>query len=317
MAYFAEINENNEVIQVISVEDRECLDENGLKSEEIGIKFCQSLFNGKWIETFKDRSSRVNFAGIGMVYFLEHDAFMTGKKPFPWYVINEHGDWARPANINDLTGKPFTHNELKYIGYYARNTKLFILCPAIQKDNNNSFFSIACTSTPSYMYPMFEEVLSGKNVTEGVVGAQIENDKLLLPGISKLIPVIDATPIGAVLEVTFEPLFLDSMFNNHPQSAGRTLHELFRLLIEWDYAHTEFGNNEMVAIYSHNFIEYLQMPDDVRQDLINDVPPQAVELYIRGEYPFQATSFDIINDPPCPESFDIWYQSIALPTTAV
>lgn len=316
MAYFAQLNENNEVLQVIVVEDRECLNNEGVRSEEIGINFCQSLFGGTWVETFDDRSKRINFAGIGMVYFPEHDAFMPNDRLYPWYEIGPDGRWRRPPGVNDLTGEPFTHDELCYIGYYSRNTKFFCFSPAIPLDPTNSFFSIACTTIGNYMYPMFSEVETGKNIVQETTGAYIEDGVLHMPEVTLVKNVVDATPVGVIQEVHFS-LFLDEMFHYHPQSLARTLHELFRLIIEWAYAHTEFGNNELAAKRCYELLQHLNMPNNVREDLINHVPPQAVELYIRGEDPFQATSFDIITDPPCPESFDVWYQSIKLPTTTV
>jgi hypothetical protein len=43
MAHFAQLDENNTVIQVIVVHNNELLD-NGTESESKGILFCQSIF---------------------------------------------------------------------------------------------------------------------------------------------------------------------------------------------------------------------------------------------------------------------------------
>lgn len=312
MANFAELDNNNKVLRVLGVEDSQCLDEQGQHSEMVGITYLEGLFGGRWIETYEGDAPRKNFAGIGMTYFPNYDAFMFSDKPHPWYEIGEGGQWRRPANINDLTGEPFTHDELRYIGYHERNTRLFIFCPAVAVDNTNEFFQNACNTDTSFMFPMFSELEQGRNITEEAVGATVENNMLLLPGIELLRTVVDAIPIGIIEEVKFSPLFLDTMFHYHPQSAGRTPHELFRLILEWDFAHTELGNTEMVSKYCHDLINKLQMPEGVKTDLLNIVPPQAVELYIRGLDPFRATSFDIIQDPPFPDSFRVWYQSISI-----
>lgn len=76
MAHFAELNENNEVIQVIVVHNNELLDENGNESETKGIEFCQSLFGGRWIQTSYNGNFRKNYAAIGGIYDPVRDAFI-------------------------------------------------------------------------------------------------------------------------------------------------------------------------------------------------------------------------------------------------
>lgn len=65
MAYFAEINPENIVTQVILVESIEWVVEN---------------LGGTWIETKVDGSIRYNFAGIGCTYDPIDDAFIL---PYP------------------------------------------------------------------------------------------------------------------------------------------------------------------------------------------------------------------------------------------
>lgn len=43
---------------------------------------------GKWIQTYKDRSQRKNYAGIGYTYDATRDAFIP-PQPFPSWVLNE------------------------------------------------------------------------------------------------------------------------------------------------------------------------------------------------------------------------------------
>ena len=52
MAYFAKLNSNNIVEQVISIHNNELLD-NGVESEEKGITFCKSLYgqDTNWKQT--------------------------------------------------------------------------------------------------------------------------------------------------------------------------------------------------------------------------------------------------------------------------
>jgi hypothetical protein len=87
MAHFAELNENNIVTQVITVNNNELLD-NGVESESKGIAFCKSLFGGNWVQTSYNGSIRFNYAGIGYSYDKELDAFIA-PKPFDSWVLDE------------------------------------------------------------------------------------------------------------------------------------------------------------------------------------------------------------------------------------
>lgn len=76
MAHFAQLDENNLVTNVIVVHNNELLDENGLESEAKGIEFCQTLFQGNWIQTSYNGNIRKNYAGIGYIYDADRDAFI-------------------------------------------------------------------------------------------------------------------------------------------------------------------------------------------------------------------------------------------------
>lgn len=76
MAHFAQLNESNIVTNVIVVNNNELI-EDGIESEEKGIKFCQSLFGGTWIQTSYNNNIRYNYAGIGFTYDPIDDAFIS------------------------------------------------------------------------------------------------------------------------------------------------------------------------------------------------------------------------------------------------
>lgn len=76
MAHFAQLDENNVVMQVIVVHNNELLD-NGVESEARGVAFCQSLFGSdtRWVQTSYNANFRGKYAGIGDVYDAEKDEF--------------------------------------------------------------------------------------------------------------------------------------------------------------------------------------------------------------------------------------------------
>jgi len=83
MAHFAELDENNKVIQVIVVHNNELIDENNQESESKGIAFCQSLFGGTWVQTSYNQNFRKNYAGIGFIYDPELDQFNLPQDEMP------------------------------------------------------------------------------------------------------------------------------------------------------------------------------------------------------------------------------------------
>jgi hypothetical protein len=96
MAHFAELDENNVVLQVIVVNNSELLDANGQEQEALGIAFCQSLFGGTWVQTSYSGSFRTRFAGQRYTYDQYHDAFVE-PKPFASWIFNGNSlDWHPP-----------------------------------------------------------------------------------------------------------------------------------------------------------------------------------------------------------------------------
>lgn len=77
MAHFAELDENNIVLQVIVVNNEELLLEDGTESEIKGIEYLQSIFgsNTTWVQTSYNNSFRGRYAGIGMLYDKDKDIF--------------------------------------------------------------------------------------------------------------------------------------------------------------------------------------------------------------------------------------------------
>jgi hypothetical protein len=99
MAHFAQLDENNVVMQVIVVNNNDCLDENGVESESVGAEFCKNLFGGNWIQTSYNKKFRKNYAGIGYIYRSDIDAFIL-PQPYPsWLLNSELGIWEAPVPL--------------------------------------------------------------------------------------------------------------------------------------------------------------------------------------------------------------------------
>lgn len=97
MAHFAQLDENDIVQQVIVVHNNELLDEHGYEQESNGIKFCESLFGGIWIQTSYNGTFRKNFAGIGFKYDRERSAFIPPKLYESWVLDEDTCKWCSPV----------------------------------------------------------------------------------------------------------------------------------------------------------------------------------------------------------------------------
>jgi hypothetical protein len=114
MAYFAELDQNNIVLQVVAISDADLLDENNNESETKGIARCKELFGSDtiWMQTSFNTTGNVhangktplrkNFAGIGYTYNQSLDGFIA-PKPQDNLVLNETtGLWVDPNPITPI-----------------------------------------------------------------------------------------------------------------------------------------------------------------------------------------------------------------------
>lgn len=81
MAYFAKLDENNVVERVIAVNNEVILDENGNENEAVGVAFCNSLEEGRWVQASFSRRIRRAFPSPGSVYLEELDGFQPPPPP--------------------------------------------------------------------------------------------------------------------------------------------------------------------------------------------------------------------------------------------
>ena len=90
MAHFAKISENNEVLQVVVVDNKNTTDGKGVEQELVGqvhLENCSNWPAHLWIQTSYNRNFRINYAGIGGLWHPEHN-FFTGPKPYPSWILN-------------------------------------------------------------------------------------------------------------------------------------------------------------------------------------------------------------------------------------
>jgi hypothetical protein len=116
MAHFAELNENNIVIDLHLVSNF-ILEINSIEDENKGIEFLTGLYrHSNWKQTSynthggiyynsitkqptenQSKAFRKNYAGIGYTYDEQRDAFIP-PKPYPSWILNEFSClWEAPT----------------------------------------------------------------------------------------------------------------------------------------------------------------------------------------------------------------------------
>jgi hypothetical protein len=110
MAHFAQLDENNKVLQVIVVANEELM-ENGVESEHKGIAFCKTLLGAdtNWVQTSYNATMRKNYAGIGFIYDADNDYFFA-PQPYPSWELDDDAKWQAPVAY-PTDGEAYTWNE--------------------------------------------------------------------------------------------------------------------------------------------------------------------------------------------------------------
>jgi hypothetical protein len=109
MAHYAQIDENNIVIQVIVIDNKDTADANGVEKEYIGAAFCERLFGGTWKQTSYNGNIRKNYAGIGYTYRSDIDAF-TAPQPYASWTLDANAQWQAPTAM-PTDGKTYSWDE--------------------------------------------------------------------------------------------------------------------------------------------------------------------------------------------------------------
>jgi len=112
MAYFAELDENNIVINLIAVHNNELL-LDGVENEQKGIDFCNTIKQGRWVQCSFNNRIRKEYPSIGFSYDEIRDEFVRFQ-PYPSWTLNENNDWVPPkANENPIEGVIYNWDESK------------------------------------------------------------------------------------------------------------------------------------------------------------------------------------------------------------
>lgn len=109
------------------------------------------------------------------------------------------------------------------------------------------------------------------------------NHQIRFDNMTAIFPVIEAVPHGHIMYFELDNQEEEDIAVQMSHSeCARTLQEVFRLLLEWDFAYTELGNREITAEVSHGIVEVLEIPENIKEWLISQVPPEKVGRFLEG-----------------------------------
>ena len=121
MAHFAQLGDNNNVLNIVVVGDGDTADENGVEIESIGVSYLQSIFGAdtNWAQTSWNTTEgvhrqggtpfRYRYASIGSVYNADSDVFCDAPR-YPSWSLDAEFHWAAPTPKPD-DGHDYTWDE--------------------------------------------------------------------------------------------------------------------------------------------------------------------------------------------------------------
>jgi hypothetical protein len=108
MAYFAQIDNNNVVINVLSIPDDEQHRGQDFLANDLQL-------GGKWIQTSYNNNIRKIFAGIGFIYNQELDVFLPPKPFESWTIDPIKKEWVAPIERpEDIFGTALNWDEVSF-----------------------------------------------------------------------------------------------------------------------------------------------------------------------------------------------------------
>lgn len=170
----------------------------------------------------------------------------------------------------------------------SKKNRTYHLWPLVNK-NNDSLYAEAC-STNDYMIEPIDRITHGNSELESILLSSksidsSEDGQVIYPKIKKHVPIVDVLPFARITyqEWDDEDIFsFEQAIKVHPQCAARTIHELFRLILEWSWSYSELANSEPMAKISYDVLNTLQIPQNVVDELLSQ-RPQAVARFITGD----------------------------------
>jgi hypothetical protein len=150
MAHFAQLDDNNVVLQVIVVSD---------EHEPNGEQWCHDFAGGRWKQTSYNARIRKNFAGIGFTYDEQRDAFIPLKQFPSWILDEETCQWVAPNpkpsteyqyRWSELLGQWVTTNRWLFENY-GLTQDASLIAPTVEKYGLENRKMVQVINKPEYV----------------------------------------------------------------------------------------------------------------------------------------------------------------------
>ena len=123
MAHFAKINDDNEVLTVLTLDNKSMLNSDNVEEESVGQQYLQTHNNwpaAKWIQTSYNTLNNVhklggtpfrgNYAGTGYTWDSSNNIFWPPKPYSSWVKNTTTATWDPPVAMPSLTAEQKTQN---------------------------------------------------------------------------------------------------------------------------------------------------------------------------------------------------------------
>ena len=135
MAHFAEIDSEGTVQRVL-VLSNDRITQDGEEVEELGTAYLQKMFpDTDWVQTSYNNNFRKRYAGKGMKYDVERDAFIP-PQPFPSWLLNEESlSWEPPIPMPEQEAELGDEGFIHYM--WDEENQSWVEIDIEQTNNNN------------------------------------------------------------------------------------------------------------------------------------------------------------------------------------
>jgi hypothetical protein len=194
-----------------------------------------------------------------------------------------------------------------------------------RNEKSNHWTSEVCTANQNYFAMFMEEYYGKKDLLENYISSKkkednpVKNDNSRALGfVAKHDVLIKIDGVGLLIyteatskhhqEIDIEE-FIKNRLMVHPYCASPSVHEFFRLLLEWQWAYKFLESREIMATVANDFLTILGLNvDDETNEVVRcllNIPDQQVAQYIK-------TGHAELNENPvdCPEIFYNWTKEI-------
>ena len=120
MAHFAELDDNNVVIRVITFLNKE-VNENGGDLSTQAENFVAARHGGRWKQTSYNGNFRKQYTGIGDTYDPVKDIFIK-EQTFPSWTLDVNSDWKSPVFYPTIINYDYNGEPYKYLPNWDETT---------------------------------------------------------------------------------------------------------------------------------------------------------------------------------------------------